>query len=208
MLKKHASTGARMLAGAAMALGIWAVAGGPAEAASSYSFPMVRANGLDARCAPKASAWVSVKSLGFAERMTVTVRGLPPGTQLDLFTIQAPDFPFGIGWYVGDLEIGYDGSATKSFVGRFNIETFALGVGEALVPTPTHKGDAKGKSPAFAPIHTYHLGIWFNSPEDASKASKTCPTFTTPFNGEHDAGVQVLSTRTFPAAAGPLKRID
>ncbi|MEK0085333.1 hypothetical protein [Benzoatithermus flavus] len=207
MLNEHASSRARVMTGSALMLGLLAFAGAPAEAASTFSFPMVRANGLDAGCAPRAAAYVTIRSLGFAERMTVTVRGLPPGTALDLFTIQAADFPFGIGWYVGDLEVGRDGTVTKSFVGRFNVETFALGAGQRPVPAPTHAGDARGRNPAFAPIHTYHLGIWFNSPADAARAGGTCPANVTPFNGEHSAGVQVLSTRNF-VAAGPLQRVD
>lgn len=30
---------------------------------------------------------------------------------------------------------------------------------------------------------------------------------TTPFNGEHDAGVQALSTQNFPDQAGPLRQV-
>ena len=45
----------------------------------------------------------------------------------------------------------------------------------------------------------YHLGLWFNSPKDAVAAH--CAGATTPFNGEHNAGVQVLSTRNFPDQA-------
>ena len=56
-----------------------------------------------------------------------------------------------------------------------------------------------------APIHTFHLGLWFNSPADAVKAG--CPGATTPFNGDHDAGVQVLNTAGFPDLAGPLGRL-
>jgi len=29
----------------------------------------------------------------------------------------------------------------------------------------------------------------------------------TPFNGEHNAGVQVLNTSEFPADAGPLRNV-
>ena len=59
-----------------------------AQAASQTTFNMVRSNGLPAACAARASARVQIQSLGFAERMTVTVSGLPSGTGLDLFTIQ------------------------------------------------------------------------------------------------------------------------
>ncbi len=91
---------------------------------------------------------------------------------------------------------------------RLNIETFAVAVGTAPAPQTHTKPpfpDAKS-NPQFAPIHTYHLGVWFNSPDDAKKNG--CPTTVTPFNGDHTAGVQVLNTASFPALKGPLSRID
>jgi hypothetical protein len=51
----------------------------------------------------------------------------------------------------------------------------------------------------------YHLGLWFNSPADAQKA--TCPGAVTPFNGEHNAGIQVLNTSNFKDAFGPLRSV-
>jgi hypothetical protein len=44
------------------------------------------------------------------------------------------------------------------------------------------------QNPAFNPVQMYHLGLWFNSPKDA--AAVGCPGAITPFNGEHNAGVQ------------------
>jgi hypothetical protein len=52
------------------------------------------------------------------------------------------------------------------------------------------------------PVQLYHLGLWFNSPADAAKAG--CANTETPFNGEHNAGIQVLNTGTFPDLHGPL----
>jgi hypothetical protein len=52
------------------------------------------------------------------------------------------------------------------------------------------------------PVQLYHLGLWFNSADDAAKAG--CPGNHTPFNGEHNAGIQVLNTATFPDTPGPL----
>jgi hypothetical protein len=46
------------------------------------------------------------------------------------------------------------------------------------------------------------MGVWFNSPADVVKLGG--PGTVTPFNGEHNAGVQVLSTAEFPDGAGPL----
>jgi len=62
------------------------------------------------------------------------------------------------------------------------------------------------KNPIFAPIHTYHLGIWFDSV--AAARANGCPPNQTPFNGDHTAGPQVLNTGTFPDKAGPLSHID
>jgi len=44
--------------------------------------------------------------------------------------------------------------------------------------------------------------LWFNSFKDAQNAG--CPATQTAFNGEHDAGLQVLNTSNFPDAEGPL----
>jgi hypothetical protein len=51
----------------------------------------------------------------------------------------------------------------------------------------------------------FHLGLWFGSP--AAAAAAGCPTTVTPFNGDHNAGIQALSTRQFPALNGPLSRL-
>jgi hypothetical protein len=60
-------------------------------------------------------------------------------------------------------------------------------------------------NPATAPVHTFHLGLWFNAPADAVKAG--CPGDVTPFNGEHNAGIQALSTKNFPDGQGPLLNV-
>jgi hypothetical protein len=49
-----------------------------------------------------------------------------------------------------------------------------------------------------------HLGLWFNSPQDAAAAG--CPNGVTPFNGDHTAGIQILSTRNF-VDIGPLSQL-
>jgi hypothetical protein len=60
-------------------------------------------------------------------------------------------------------------------------------------------------NPPTGPIHTYHVGIWFNAPADAMKAG--CPGDVTPFNGEHNAGIQALSSRNFVDTQGPLSNV-
>jgi hypothetical protein len=140
--------------------------------------------------------------------MTVQLANLPPNTDFDLFVLQAPTAPFGVSWYQGDVESWGDGNSdVHHFIGRFSIETFAVAPGVAPAPVvfndqPFPNAD---KNPAFNPIQMYHLGLWFNSPADAVKAG--CSGTVTPFNGEHNAGIQVLNTANFPLDAGPLRSI-
>jgi hypothetical protein len=51
----------------------------------------------------------------------------------------------------------------------------------------------------------FHLGLWFSSPDDAREV--LCPDAFTRFDGDHTAGVQVLSTRNFPNLEGPLRKL-
>jgi hypothetical protein len=193
------------LLGIAAAVGYGAALAQPAHAASSFNFKMVRTQDLPKECAEHATASVHVDtSPGFAEKLVITVKGFRPGTPLVLFAIQEPNAPFGIGWYEGDVAVGPRGSATETFISRFNVETFATAIGQAQAPK-THPADG-AKNPAFKPIHTYHLGIWFDSVEAA--VANGCPPNQTVFNGDHTAGPQVLNTGTFPDLNGPLARID
>jgi hypothetical protein len=196
---------ARRLLGLAAALACGGVLASPAHADSSFNFKMIRTRGLPKECAEHATASVHVDTTpGFAEKLVITVKGFRPGTPLVLFAIQEPNAPFGIGWYEGDVAIGAKGSVTETFVSRFNIETFATAIGQAQAPK-THPADG-AKNPAFKPIHTYHLGVWFDSVEAA--VANGCPPNQTVFNGDHTAGPQVLNTGTFPDLNGPLARID
>jgi hypothetical protein len=55
--------------------------------------------------------------------------------------------------------------------------------------------------------NTFHLGFWFDKPEDAAALS-TChfdPTKPTPFNGEHKAGpFAMISVPDSKSGLGPL----
>jgi hypothetical protein len=180
----------------------------PAPEPDAIHFSLDRSPGIVAAgCVPYAKGDVKIVSQGPVEVMDVYLSGLPPKSEFDLFVIQVPNAPFGLSWYQGDMETDDDGNAHGQFIGRFNIETFIVAPGTSPAPqihsAPTP--DAS-ENPATAPVHTFHLGLWFNSPEDAAKAY--CPDFVTPFNGEHNAGVQVLNTASFPDQAGPLSQLQ
>jgi hypothetical protein len=171
-----------------------------------FSFRMVpSATAVAARCLKRASAFVTIRSVGPVEIMKVSAFHLPRNTDFDLFVIQVPNAPFGISWYQGDLDSNHFGQAHGTFIGRFSIETFAVAPGTAPAPNVFSSPPFPNatSNPPFNPIQMYHLGLWFNSPRDAARAG--CPATVTPFNGEHNAGVQALSTRNFSTLFGPLR---
>jgi len=159
-------------------------------------------------CLPDASAQVNIQSSGTAEDLFISASGLPPNTDFDFFVIQVPNSPFGLSWYQGDLQSDSNGNAMQHFRGRFSVETFIVAPGAAAAPLVFNNppfADA-AQNPASAPVQTYHLGLWFNSPTDAQNAG--CPNTVTPFNGAHNAGIQVLNTSNYPDDAGPLRSLN
>lgn len=174
--------------------------------ADEITFTLDRSPGIvQAACLPYATGKVHVTSLGPVEVMDVELDGLPPAIELDFFITQVPNLPFGLSWYQGDVETDGYGHAHAQFVGRFNEETFIIAPNVTAAPQPHGELDAK-ENPQTAPIHTFHIGIWFNSPDDAAAAG--CPDIVTPFNGEHHAGIQVLNSASFPDLAGPLSQLQ
>jgi len=188
-----------------------AIAQEPPGSVKRVTFDLVRSPGLASfpSVAPKARGTVTIHSIGTVEIMKVKVEGLPPNTDFDLFVIQVPNPPFGLSWYQGDIETDGDGKGSGEFVGRFSIETFIVAPG--IAPAPADPFNQPGsipdatQNPATNPVQTYHLGLWFNSPADVVKAGG--PNIVTPFNGEHNAGIQVLNTSEFPATSGPLEQV-
>jgi hypothetical protein len=192
--------------------GLFSVGGAGSAAADEkrIEFDMVRsATALGAGCLPDATARVTIDSKGPVEHMDVHVSGLPPNTEFDFFVIQIPNAPFGLAWYQGDIETNGEGKGQQKFIGRFNIETFIVAQPPAGQEAPVVHNQPPfpdaDSNPATEPIHTFHLGLWFNSPTDAANAG--CPGAVTRFNGDHNAGVQALSTRNFPNLEGPLRQL-
>lgn len=181
----------------------------PIHSQGTISFDMVRSAAVEgAGCLQEAGGRVRISPVGPVELMQVVVTGLPPNTEFDFFVIQVPNAPFGLSWYQGDIETDDSGIGIGTFIGRFNIETFIVAPGSQPAPVihdqpPFRDADT---NPQTAPVHTHHLGLWFASPDDAVAAE--CPGAVTPFNGDHTAGVQVLSTRNFPDLEGPLQQLD
>lgn len=147
---------------------------------------------------PTPIAHVTVTRGALADTLSIVAENIKPGLNFDLFTIQhtnlladgTPDpsfLNFGLAWYQTDLHANSLGQA------KANIHTILLDQIFGFDP------DA-----SLPPTNTFHVGFWFNSPNDAV-ACGFDPTKPTPFNGEHDAGPNaMISLPNATTALGPL----
>jgi hypothetical protein len=156
-----------------------------ARAGESITFNMVKSAGAVSCLKTTARGRVTISDLGPVQNMHVEVSNLPPNTSFTLFVINTPIAPFVPAWYQGDLTTNENGYGVIDVTGIFNDETFILNPGLPAVP-----------------VALDHLGIWFADPTDAANAG--CPGTSTPFDGDHNAGIQVLNTSNFAADKGPL----
>ena len=199
------STIAARVIAVAVAMGFVSIVPHPAFAAAgdSFSFQMVPSPG--ATClAYDASGSVTISDLGSVQNMHVEVFHLPANQEFDLFVIQVPNKPFGLARYQADVVTDSTGHGVADVSGVFGRATFIVATGVA--PAPKVFKDNATSNPVTAPIQTYHLGLWFNTSQEAVAAG--CPDTVTPFSSGHDAGIQVLNTGTFPDLEGPLFHIQ
>src|ERR1700732_3271283 len=191
-----------------IAASVAALASGQAHAQpTTIKFAMTVSPGAST-CLPNAAGTVYDHSFGEFDNLEVIVKRLPPNTRFDLFSIEVPNAPFGLAWYIGDISTDSNGVGVGNFVGRFNIETFVISPGIPTTPPPNVFSSPPAVVPEATvgikttPVQLYHLGLWFNSASDAANAG--CASTATPFNGEQNAGLQVLNTAAFPDTPGPL----
>lgn len=173
---------------------------------TTIQFPLTVSTGASA-CPPKASGTVTDHTFGSFENMEVVISGLPPNTDFDLFVIEVPNAPFGLALYNGDILTDDNDTGVINVVGRSMWDFRHFPRRPNVAPAQCVQAP-----PAFVPeatvgvktnpVQLYHIGIWFDSEDDAEKAG--CPGTHTPFNSIHNSGIQVLNTATFPDTAGPL----
>jgi hypothetical protein len=197
----------RIIVPVILALVIAALAAGSAFAVdSTTSFKMVRSQkaATDNDCLKGAKAHVDVRTTPTDNQiMDVTLNHAPKNTEFELFVTQLPNSPFGVSWYQADFETNNQGQGEVRARGIFSEELFVFAPGRVKAPQ-VDKFDAE-KNPAFDPVHTFHLGLWFGSTQEAKDAG--CPGAVTAFDGDHKAGIQAFSTRNFPDLKGPLGEI-
>ena len=150
---------------------------------------------------PKGSnpyAQVTVTQNELNDDLAILVRNVRPNLAFDLFTIENtnllsngtvdPKFKtFGLAWYQSDIQ-------ADSFGNAFTV-TRSIFVNQIF-------GFDAGTTPPLPPTNTFHVGFWFNDPDDA----KPCGfTGRTPFNGEHKAGPNaMISVPNAKTGLGPL----
>jgi hypothetical protein len=193
-------------------------AGGVASAATTgnaaaakhpdLTFRVLRSAGsVAAGCLTHAKVTASITLGEPADTLVINGTGLPHNTGFDVFIIQVPNAPFGMSWYQGDLHSNSHGNAHAEFAGRFSEETFVVAPGSAVAPVVHNTPIADASTnPATAPVHMYHVGVWFNSA--AKSVAAGCANAVTPFNGDHTAGPQAFSTRQFSDQHGPLRSLS
>src|ERR1700730_9159609 len=109
-----------------------------------------------------------IRSFGTVESLTVYVTGLPPNTNFDLFNIEVPHAPFGLAWYLGDIQTGPKGNSVGNFIGGVNKQTFILSlIKPSSVPPFLPPPNIFPKPPALVPeattgiqtnpVQIYHL---------------------------------------------------
>ena len=144
------------------------------------------------------SAQVFVERGELNDILILRAHHLKPNLAFDMFTVQNsnltaagtpdPNFKnFGLAWYQSDLQADSNGEA------EVVIKTILL-------------DQIFGFDPAVGlpPVNTFHVGFWFNNPQDAA-ACGFDPTKPTPFNGEHKAGpAAMISLPNAYTHLGPL----
>lgn len=146
------------------------------------------------------TAHVTVKRGKLADTLTIEGDNFRPHLAFDMFTVQRssllsngnadPNFTnFGMAWYQSDLEANGLGHFKATIKTILLDQIFGFDPDAALPPT-----------------NTFHVGFWFNNPDDANKNGCTFDTtHPTPFNGEHAAGpVAMISVPNAQTNLGPL----
>jgi hypothetical protein len=150
---------------------------------------------------PRAHATVIRGKLN--DTLILDLDGIKPGLAFDLFTVQRSSFladgvpdpafkgSFGLAWYQSDIEIG-----KHTDDGHVRIKTILLDQIFGFDPDK-----------ALPPTNTFHVGFWFNNPQDAAACGFPAdnPAKFTPFNGEHKAGpLAMISVPDPTTKLGPL----
>ena len=132
------------------------------------------------------------------DTLTLTLKNIKSHLGFDLFTIENtnllangsvdPNFVnFGLAWYQTDVQANGSGTGQVTIHTILIDQTFGFDPAASLPPT-----------------HTFHVGFWFNNPQDAAACGFNVAA-PTPFNGEQNAGPNaMISVPDADTNLGPL----
>jgi len=145
------------------------------------------------------TASIDVQKGDLNDRLTLHLKNIKPNLAFDLFTVQrstldaqgnpiSPAPSFGLAWYQSDVQADGHGGGSVKIQTILAAQIFSVNLDESPVN----------------PINTFHVGFWFNDPNDAA-ACNFDVTKPTPFNGEHRAGpLAMISLPDETTGLGPL----
>ena len=145
------------------------------------------------------TASVDVQKGDLNDRLTLHLHNIKPNLAFDLFTVQrstldaqgkpiSPAPSFGLAWYQSDVQASDNGGGNVKVQTVLADQIFGVNLDESPVN----------------PINTFHVGFWFNDPNDAAGCGFDV-TKPTPFNGEHRAGpLAMISVPDATTGLGPL----
>lgn len=149
---------------------------------------------------PKASVTVTRGTLN--DTLVINASNIRPGIAFDMFTVERsnllsdhtvdPNFKnFGFAWYQSDLQANSLGKINGTIKTILLDQIFGFDPDNLTNPNP---------------INTFHVGFWFNDPNDANVDGCVFDvTKPTPFNGEHKAGpLAMISVPNATTNLGPL----
>ncbi len=199
----------RSLIAAFTAIGLWTAAVPASAQVPEIVFNLVPqpafVNCLGEPYGPAPTAEAIVQRGELNDILILRAHHLRPNLGFDLFTIQNsnlqangevnPNFKnFGLAWYQTDLQADSNGEAEVAIKTILLDQIFGFDPASSLAPT-----------------HTFHVGFWFNKPEDAAACGFN-PAKPTPFNGEQHAGPNAMIsvpnpvTNLGPLCTGPRKQ--
>ncbi len=154
------------------------------------SFDLVPASSTIQTCLPNASAHVTVflkDQIRGLDTLEIKADGLPPNTSFSVFLLEEPSSPFGAAQYIADFDTNAAGRGSQR-VDAVIEEAFS----STLVGTTRIRKELN------------HVGIWFSDPTADDFCFAPGTGQVTPFDGDGQAGVQVLSSRNaLPGAPLP-----
>ena len=144
---------------------------------------------------PHASGTVVWRQNEHTDQLLIRVKGLPASQNYTVFLTEDPNPTFGAVSYIADLRTDAEGNGSVTYHGEVK-DAFVMEWGGPMNP------------PAYEPVNLDYVVIWPAEPSvtDAIFAQQgDNRRVRTPFDGDGEAGVAILTTAIAPGISSPLQ---